>query len=854
MTKARNIADIASDGSPLADGVINYGDITGLPTLGTVASTAATAYATAGQGTLADSATQPGDLHTVATTGSFTDLINQPAPFNPATLATVATTGAYSDLTGKPTLGTAAATNTTAYATAAQGTLADTATQPGDLATVATTGAYGDLSGTPAAALPLAGGAMTGAITTTSTFDGRDVSVDGTKLDGIEAGADVSVAVGSTLPAVAAAGRLFLLTTTNNLYVSTGLVWTLVYDAPPISTGGTVVIPEINEGVAFSYNLGLNFTDLLDTDSQLTYTLDSGTLPSGCVLPTAGNTAFTGTASTVSSNTSYSWVIRATDTANKYVTQNYQQVIKDIAPIVTGGTVSISNTSEGAAASYDVDTDFTYPAGITFSAYSLLSGALPSGLSLNASTGVISGTAGNDASFSFTIRGTATDGAYADQAYTWVIANVVPTSTGGTVTITAVNEGSSASYDVDSNFTFSVGSVFSAYSLQSGSLPSGLSLNTSTGVISGTMSIISSTTAYSFTIRGTDTDGDTVDQSYSWTITNVLPTSTGGTVTIAGVNGGTSISYDVDVNFTFNTGSTFSAYSLVSGALPSGTSLNTSTGVISGTVNNSTATYTFTIRATDTNGDTVDQSYSWSSTFLAPVGESVYTTGGTYTWVCPASVYSVCIVCVGAGGTAGYGSGGGALGYINNRATTPGSSYTIRVGPGPNSGNRTQGDTYTNIGTQLKANGGAAVSSGTGAPGSPSGHQGGGTGGGPGVSGGGGAAGYSGTGGYGGNGAGSNGGTGAGGGGGGGGSNSGYQGGGGGGVGLYGQGSNGGGGNTGGSGGGGGSGGTSGGSANGGAGGLYGGAAGGTGGTRQGGRGAIRIIWGPSRSFPSNAT
>jgi hypothetical protein len=38
--------------------------------------------------------------------------------------------------------------------------------------------------------LPLAGGAMTGAITTNSTFDGRDVSVDGAKLDGIAAGAN----------------------------------------------------------------------------------------------------------------------------------------------------------------------------------------------------------------------------------------------------------------------------------------------------------------------------------------------------------------------------------------------------------------------------------------------------------------------------------------------------------------------------------------------------------------------------------------------------------------------------------------------------------------------------------------
>ena len=38
-------------------------------------------------------------------------------------------------------------------------------------------------------ALPLSGGVMSGAITTNSTFDGRDVATDGTKLDGIEASA-----------------------------------------------------------------------------------------------------------------------------------------------------------------------------------------------------------------------------------------------------------------------------------------------------------------------------------------------------------------------------------------------------------------------------------------------------------------------------------------------------------------------------------------------------------------------------------------------------------------------------------------------------------------------------------------
>lgn len=44
-------------------------------------------------------------------------------------LADVATTGAYSDLTGTPTLGSAASQPSSAFATAAQGALADTAIQ-----------------------------------------------------------------------------------------------------------------------------------------------------------------------------------------------------------------------------------------------------------------------------------------------------------------------------------------------------------------------------------------------------------------------------------------------------------------------------------------------------------------------------------------------------------------------------------------------------------------------------------------------------------------------------------------------------------------------------------------------------
>ena len=63
----------------------------------------------------------------ISATGSLsynnsTGVISYTAP----SLATVATSGDYDDLSNKPTLGTAAATASTAYATAAQGTQATT--------------------------------------------------------------------------------------------------------------------------------------------------------------------------------------------------------------------------------------------------------------------------------------------------------------------------------------------------------------------------------------------------------------------------------------------------------------------------------------------------------------------------------------------------------------------------------------------------------------------------------------------------------------------------------------------------------------------------------------------------------
>lgn len=235
--------------------------------------------------------------------------------------------------------------------------------------------------------------------------------------------------------------------------------------------------------------------------------------------------------------------------------------------------------------------------------------------------------------------------------------------------------------------------------------------------------------------------------------------------------------------------------------------------------------------------------------FVEP-GQQQYTSAGTYSWTAPAGVTSVCVVCVGAGVSSTYGGGGGgALAYKNNISVTPGSSYTVVV-PAKNSTTRASfnGDSTVSAGEYQNRTG-----------------DGGGDGGRDGYSSAG-AGGYSGNGGE--NTTGLNGGSGSGGGGGAGGfaynhppEQYGYAGGGG--TGLQGQGSNGSGG-TGGrganasySGGGGGSGGGSGGSGS-----MSGyltilpaGSPGGCGyNSTNCTPGAVRIIWGSGRSFPSTNT
>jgi hypothetical protein len=146
----------------------------------------------------------------------------------------------------------------------------------------------------------------------------------------------------------------------------------------------------------------------------------------------------------------------------------------------------------------------------------------------------------------------------------------------------------------------------------------------------------------------------------------------------------------VDAGATDPDGDTIT-YSVSVGSLPSGLSLNTSTGEISGNADvvGSDTTTTFTISAA-TASDTSTRQFS--ITIAAPVVTS-YTSVGSGSFSVPSGVTAVDVLVVAGGGGGGNGNGqagGGAGGLIYRPAfpVTPGSPIPYSVGAGGTSGSQ----------------------------------------------------------------------------------------------------------------------------------------------------------------------
>ena len=127
-------------------------------------------------------------------------------------------------------------------------------------------------------------------------------------------------------------------------------------------------------------------------------------------------------------------------------------------------------------------------------------------------------------------------------------------------------------------------------------------------------------------------------------------------------------------------------YAVASGSIPSGLSLNTSTGAITGTADavGSDTTSTFTISASDGTNTNTRQ---FTITVNAPVITS-YTSTGSFTYSVPSGITAVDVLVVagGGGGGADNAGGGGAGGLIYRPAfpVTPGGSVSGSVGDGGN--------------------------------------------------------------------------------------------------------------------------------------------------------------------------
>jgi hypothetical protein len=141
-----------------------------------------------------------------------------------------------------------------------------------------------------------------------------------------------------------------------------------------------------------------------------------------------------------------------------------------------------------------------------------------------------------------------------------------------------------------------------------------------------------------------------------WVTSTTLNTATSGSA------------FSQTIQATDSDGGSSITYAIVSGAFPTGLSLNTSTGAITGTPTGAiTGTYTITISATDSGGNTVNRTFSQTLSIPAINGSTLVVAGG-------------------GGGANGlyFGGGGGAGGLVGTNSVdfVPGVTYTATVGAG----------------------------------------------------------------------------------------------------------------------------------------------------------------------------
>ena len=271
-------------------------------------------------------------------------------------------------------------------------------------------------------------------------------------------------------------------------------------------------------------------------------------------------------------------------------------------------TISLADATVGQSYSQTL----TATGGTAPYTWSIISGTLPPGLSLDGPSGTISGKPKQFGTYPLIFQ--VTDSSATPETAT--VSLTMTVSSGLTVTPVTLPQGVlGTAYSQ----TLSVTNGLAPYTLTipANTLPAGLSFNAATATISGTPTKLGTST---FTVTVTDAENPqaTTTQSCTLTIVSSLLTFTAAVLPKAGV------SQAFSQQFAATGGVTPYIWSVSSGTLPQGLQLS-STGVLSGTPVQNGAGSPFTIQVTDT--ETPAQTAT--ATFTLPVANTLTITTTT---------------------------------------------------------------------------------------------------------------------------------------------------------------------------------------------------------------------------------
>ncbi|KAA6458306.1 hypothetical protein DYQ86_20540 [Acidobacteria bacterium AB60] len=314
------------------------------------------------------------------------------------------------------------------------------------------------------------------------------------------------------------------------------------------------------------------------------WSISSGSLPAGIMLSSGGTLSGTPTAAGTAG-----FSVEVTDSASVAKSANFSLTISSCgtSPL----TITTKSLPQGSVGTAYLQV-FQAGGGATPYTWTRTGGALPAGLSL-ASNGTISGTPTASGISTFAVQVTDAKSATTSATLSITIA------AGLTITTTTLPEASTGVPYQDS-LTASGGTSPYTWKVNSGSLPTGLSLSGS-GIISGTPAATGSS---KFTVQVADAASATRSATLTLAVSSLRITTTSLASGIVGTAYQTSLAA---------TGGTAPyTWSMVSGALPAGLSL-AGNGTISGTPK-AAGSPSFTVRATDSTFATQTASFTLTVT------------------------------------------------------------------------------------------------------------------------------------------------------------------------------------------------------------------------------------------------